>query len=351
MPWIGGAIAAGGSLLAGSMASDAASQAAGAQTAATDRSIAEQRRQYDTSRSDNAPFRNTGVAANTRLAQLLGLPTTTAAPSSPTRPWQSFYDDALGRAPQMAAQGQPQFSGNPVLNALWGGVHGQEAAPAGPDTGWARSEADRAYGEQQTAGQAASQAPATNPNDGSYGSLLRRFSTDDLNADPVYQSGLKFGLDRGTEGINARATANGMYDSGATLKALTQFGNDYGSTKANESYNRYTNDQNNTYNKLAGVSGSGQVATQQVTSAGTNMASNVGASLEGAGNARAAGIVGGANAWGSGITGAASGYNNYNNNQQLMALLRNMPNGGGYSQPSNFDYSGWSSAGGRQYGG
>lgn len=65
------------------------------------------------------------------------------------------------------------------------------------------------------------------------GQFARKFTQDDMNADPVYKSGLQFGLDQGTQGINRQAAAGGNFLSGATLKALTRFGNDYGSTKAN----------------------------------------------------------------------------------------------------------------------
>ena len=99
------------------------------------------------------------------------------------------------------------------------------------------------------------------PQTGEFGSLTRKFNANDLANDPVYNSGLKFGLDQGTGALNQRAIANGSYDSGATLKALTRFANDYGSTKANESYNRFNTDNTNTYNRLAGVSGAGQTAT------------------------------------------------------------------------------------------
>jgi hypothetical protein len=53
---------------------------------------------------------------------------------------------------------------------------------------------------------------------GGYGSLLRKFGLSDLEADPVYQTGLKFGLDTGKNAINQRAIAGGGYNSGATLK-------------------------------------------------------------------------------------------------------------------------------------
>lgn len=107
------------------------------------------------------------------------------------------------------------------------------------------------------------------------GDLVRRFSQSDLEADPVYNNGLKFGLDQGKDAINARSLMAGNYDSGATLKALTRFGNDYGTTKAEGSYNRFTGDQNNTYNRLMGVTNVGQNATNAENTLGFNTASNI----------------------------------------------------------------------------
>lgn len=143
------------------------------------------------------------------------------------------------------------------------------------------------------------------------GALLKRFSGQDLESDPVYQSGLKFGLDEGTKAINNRAIARGMYDSGATLKELARYGADYGSTKANEAYNRYNTDWTNIYNRLAGVSGAGQTATNAVASARGDLSNNLSNLITGQGNARAAGIVGGANAWGGALGNIANTAQNY----------------------------------------
>lgn len=149
------------------------------------------------------------------------------------------------------------------------------------------------------------------------GAFDRRFSQADLNADPVYQNGLQFGLDQGVQGINRQAAANGSFLSGATLKALARFGNDYGSTKANESYNRFNNDNATQYNRYAGLSGAGQQATNQISAAGQNAANNISQSQMAAGNARASGYVGQANA----LTGALNtGLNYYQNNQLLNKI-------------------------------
>jgi len=228
------------------LGSRGAKKAAQAQEEASRAGIAEQARQYDLARSDQAPFMETGVAANARLRALLGL-------------------------------------------------------------------------------------------DGGEGELTRRFTDADLQSDPVYKSGLEFGLNEGRGGINARAIAGGGYDSGATLKALTRWGNDYGSTKAEGAYNRFNADNTNVYNRLAGVSGAGQAATNAVQTAGTNAANNTSELLTGAGNARAAGIVGGANAWAGALGGVANAAQGYQSNKILEELLRrrnNTPWMTGYQNPS-----------------
>jgi hypothetical protein len=228
----GGALA---SLLAGANASSASKDAANAQLQASQAAIAEQRRQFDVTQANNAPFLATGTAANQRLSQL------------------------LGTAP---------------------GYTGTDA-----------------------------------------GSLVKPFTSADLNADPVYNSGLQFGLDEGTKAINARAIGAGNYDSGGTLKALTRYANDYGSTKANDAFNRYQTTQGNTFNRLSGVSGTGQTAVGQVAQAGQAATNNIVGSIADSGNARSAGIIGGSNA----ITGVANNLNslanNFSSNQVLQALL------------------------------
>jgi hypothetical protein len=287
------------------MQADAAGNAANASLMGTQQGINAQRAQQGLAQGYQQPFYNTGLQANSRLSALLG----------------------LGGG-----------NGNAMQWAMGAGLD-KFKADQGIGEGWAPDAATFA----RIAAGAPEEIKALDAVGPDSGSLMKKFTSADLAADPVYNSGLQFGLDQGTQGINNRAVAQGGYDSGATLKALTRFGNDYGSTKANESYNRYTQDQTNIYNKLAGISGTGQVAAGQVQAAGTNAANNISDLYTQGGNARAAGIVGGANAWGGAaqnVAGAANNaYNNYNSNQTLQALLKKY-NGGGSSGSSSIIDSG-----------
>lgn len=158
---------------------------------------------------------------------------------------------------------------------------------------------------------------ASSPTNPEVGSLDRNFTTADLNADPVYQSGLEFGLNEGTKGINARALSAGNYDSGATLKALSRYATDYGSTKGAESYNRFVTNQGNRYNRLSGIAGSGQNAANMTGNLGAAYGANVGNTMTGIGNAQAASQI----AQGNAIAGGISNVTGYLGQQSLLNQL------------------------------
>lgn len=77
MPW-GAAIMAVGAVASSAVQSNAAKKAANAQQEATDAGMAEQRRQYDQTREDFAPWRDAGKAALGTLVEDMDKPTTSA---------------------------------------------------------------------------------------------------------------------------------------------------------------------------------------------------------------------------------------------------------------------------------
>lgn len=98
-----------------------------------------------------------------------------------------------------------------------------------------------------------------------------------LQNDPGYQ----FRLDQGNKAVNQAAAARGMGNSGQTMKALSDYGQNYASGEYNNAYNRqYTNLSN-----LAGM-GANTASTQAGLSQsyGQNMSNN----FTGLGNANAA---------------------------------------------------------------
>ena len=336
--WVGAAVAAVGAV---SQAS-ASSKASKAQQASANGAIGAEMDMFNQNREDQAPWRDAGAAGLNELSLRLGL--SSARSGSDSQYYQDSqqirdelvplytseangFDGARYDADYAAwkmADGGSGYLPAPELNNYMGRVVVDEAG---------LKVAIQKRMDEQAATKAAYEAQAKQ--DPKYGSLLRNFSAADMEADPVYQSGLQFGLNEGTKGINRQAAAGGNYLSGATLEALTRFGNDYGSTKANESYNRFNNNQTQTYNRLAGISGTGQTAAAQIASQGAQVANSVGNNMIGAGNARASGYISQGNA----LSGALGQGANIWQQNQLMNSNSFSPNisGSGYNPYANYD--------------
>lgn len=94
-------------------------------------------------------------------------------------------------------------------------------------------------------------------------------------ADPGYQ----FGLNQGSRLLQGSAAARGGLHSGAAMKALTKFGNDYATTKFNDVFNRKQTVVGNNFNRMTGAAGLGQAGYNQVNQAGANYASGVGGNI------------------------------------------------------------------------
>lgn len=131
-------------------------------------------------------------------------------------------------------------------------------------------------------------------------------------SDVMNEPGYQFGLQQGLGSLQNTAAARGGLYSGATGKALTQYGNDYASSKYNDAFNRMQTDASNRWGRMAGLAGIGQAAQSQVNAAGSNyanQASNIG--LSNAGYQGAAGMQN-ANIWGNALSSLVSNGNRAN---------------------------------------
>ncbi len=164
------------------------------------------------------------------------------------------------------------------------------------------------------------------------GDFNRDFTAADFNADPGYA----FRRDEGMRGVEASAAARGGALSGGALKDIANYGQSAASAEYSNAYNRFNADRDRRFNRLSGIAGTGQTATNQITSQGAQVAQNVGDYQTQAGNARASGYVGTANAINSGIGTLGNWYSQ----QQGGYTAPNMF--GGYSNPagSTYDYRG-----------
>lgn len=313
-----------GPLIGGLMQGDAAESAAEAQQQATDSAIGEQRRQYDQNREDLAPYRNAGGSAVNRLSELLGLGSSNAPAGADSRRYAS----------------EPRYKAAfDELNKWHQDTYGI-AIPDNADL----SVVERQVGELLPKfGNLPETADASQQPEG-FGSLNKKFTLADFWDDPVTKASYEFGLNEGTKALDRMAGARGSRNSGAQLKALTKFGTDYTGTKANESYGRFYGDQDRTFNRLAGVSGVGQTATNTGVSAGSNTSNNIAGMITAQGNARGAAQIAGGNA----ISGGLNTVGNWFQQQQQLDKILNK--GGISGQGSNPYYTGTGMQGDYQYG-
>lgn len=96
-------------------------------------------------------------------------------------------------------------------------------------------------------------------------------------SDPGYQ----FGQQQGQRQLQLSENARGMRDSGAALKAASQFGTDYATTKYDDALNRQLN-------PLQSLAGLGQSGANTIAAAGTNAANQESNNTTAEGNALAA---------------------------------------------------------------
>jgi hypothetical protein len=304
-----------------------AQDAAGAQANQANNSAALADKQYQQSRTDLAPYRNSGALANARLMALLGIGngSTTGGygSSSMTAPAAPNKDNYWTIQP-----GQ--------ISGMYGDVRGPGGV--GPSTRvFDQTGYDNALSSYNSAldqyNQSQTAVPASTSNvGGDYGSLLKQFTGADLQNEPGYQ----FALSEGNKAIDRASAAAGRYDSGAALKELARYGNDYASTKYNDAFNRDQTNKNTTYNFLAGQSGQGANSAAMTGNIGNTSLGLGNAARSNAGDAMAAGYIGSANA----VTGGLNSYLNNQNNQATLQYLksRNAGSGTGWntSAPSTF---------------
>jgi len=150
-----------------------------------------------------------------------------------------------------------------------------------------------------------------------YGESFRAPTAEEAAANPGY----KFAVDQGTQALASKAAAQGTLLSGNTGIALQQFGQNIGAQNYNDvfqrmlaehtnAYNEYNLNQANRFNRYSSLAGGGQVAAQQLGSAGDASAGraaqinlNTGANqaqlAQNIGQARGSGYINQANQWGN----------------------------------------------------
>jgi hypothetical protein len=243
MTWIAAGVGV-ASLVSGAMSANAAGKAADEQAAAAQHAQDISQNEFNTITAQESPFMQSGYGGLSQLNYLLGIGTPGSAGS-------------FGSSP------------NP-----WTGSMGSAGTPA-----------------------TASSSPA-----GSYGSLLQPFTADMMKQySPAYQ----FQLQQGQQGVLNGDTAGQGALSGAALKDLISFNQDYANTAYNNEFNQYQTQQGNIYSRLSNLANLGQNAASNTGQQGTQLAGQAAQSATNIGTALAGGTVGAANAWSGALNNAA----------------------------------------------
>lgn len=287
---IGSALSIGASLIGGLSGSKAAKGAAGQANAGLEMAAEELRKSNTQIRKDTAPYRDLGAGATNKLSYLLGIGSKT---DKYTMGDFAKYNESY--APSWYQAKPPQETDtNKQYDSYLEALRSGRPANVGGDNLYQNADLSN-YGFRTLNDYTGQE----------YGSLLDSFSQKDLDRDVVYNTGLQFGLDQGNKQLNNRATAMGAYDSGATLKALTQWANDYGNTKAGEAQQRFMNDKAFTYNTLSGSAGIGQNAVNTAAQSAMSIGQALAQGQAAQGTNKAAGTIGSANSWSSALGGVA----------------------------------------------
>jgi hypothetical protein len=111
----------------------------------------------------------------------------------------------------------------------------------------------------------------------------KKFSMNDFMEDPGYQ----FRLTQGQQALDRSAAARAGLQSGAALKAATEFGQKMGSEEFNNAFNRYGIERERAINPLLSMAGFGQTATNNLQTGATNYGNTAGQIMQNAGNTQA----------------------------------------------------------------
>lgn len=110
------------------------------------------------------------------------------------------------------------------------------------------------------------------------------FTMKDFQADPGYA----FRMAEGQKALERSAAAKGGLNSGATLRALSRYGQDTASSEYTNAYNRFNADRDRRFGRLSQMAGIGQTAVGQLAQAGQNYGNQYGQNVMGSANAQAA---------------------------------------------------------------
>jgi len=253
---------------------------------ATAQATALQKLIYEQTREDSAPWYNMGVGSVNMLSDLLGVS------GGSVQDRGQIYDSLKDQYTTQTTTGGG-MGGDPLYTDKYGNITTQSMNhfdPAiGKAIGFDRAESNTLYSPGATTTQSvdydalnaavdAQMSSQSTPDN--FGSLLKRFDMDEFEADPGYG----FRKDEANKALERKMAAQGVTLGGAgfgdinpeAYRATSELNQNLASQEYGNSYNRYVQDQLNTFNMLMGTAGMGQGSTGIMATAGQNYATNTG---------------------------------------------------------------------------
>lgn len=242
---VGAAVGIGGAVLSANAQKKAANKAADAQGEASEANIALAKETYASNAQRLDPTINQGLTAGNALMGLLGFNTPAPAPVGGTA------SGPVGTAPP-----EPTYSTFAKRNAIHAIQSGQTLDPARLEQ----------FGLTDYAAKykAWKQGPTATPPINGTGSNSALSAWDTFRNSSNY----KFRFDQGVEAIQQGMGALGSFDSGATRKALTEYGQNFASNEIGSYMDRLAQQQG------FGLSGASALAGVSQNMAGAQMAAN-----------------------------------------------------------------------------
>lgn len=278
------AIGTAGSLASGAMQANAAEKAADSQVQAARESAQLQKDAAIQARIDAYPWALQGAQALYMYMDEIGIP----------RPQNPILPD-LARGPFAESQASTATPSQPVAPAP-AVAQAQASAPQYSTNRLNWGEAVNGGANALATSVPAQVSPAAvAPN--AIGSVNNLAFTEKKGFQET--PGYAFQLEQGNKAVLNNLSALGMKNSGLAMKELTRFGQGL----ANQEYGNWLN-------RLATTAGLGQQQTNTTNALLANTASNVGQTIQNAGDARASGYIGAGNAWANAFSGASNNIGN-----------------------------------------
>jgi hypothetical protein len=193
-------------------------------------------------------------------------------------PYTDLGRDSSRRLAELLGVAEPKgYAKRPELQDFENAMRAEHFAKYGKDYGRNTDSANRAMVAKQRYEAALSNWEAgkekyiaENPGSQGDAALLKSFTNEDFVKDPGYE----FRQAEGEKGINRALAARGGFNSGAALKALDRYNQDYASSEFSNAFNRDAATKARTFSFLSGASGQGLQAAGAGIGANRSSADN-----------------------------------------------------------------------------